>query len=93
MTKTFGLSSQIVFTQEGRQKAWLTHSDPECQRFLRPRILIYRSMDDTSTKALLRVLEEAFPATNPIPTNTYEYIMYRAGQRAVIDYIYQLIEE
>jgi hypothetical protein len=50
-------------------------------------------MDDTNTKALLRVLEEAFPPTNPIPTNTYEYIMYRAGQRAVIDYIYQLIEE
>lgn len=50
-------------------------------------------MDKTNTEALLRVLEDAFPAATPLPTNTYEYIMYRSGQRAVIDYIYQLIEE
>ena len=43
--------------------------------------------------AMLKVLEETFPPTNPAPNDPYEYIMYKAGQRSVVEWIYNYLEE
>jgi len=37
--------------------------------------------------ALLQQLEETFPPTNPNPEDTMEKIMYRSGQRSVVEWI------
>ena len=37
--------------------------------------------------ALLQQLEETFPPTNPSPEDTMEKIMYRSGQRSVVEWI------
>ena len=43
---------------------------------------------------LLQKLEENFPATNPHPDETHSQIMYRSGQRSVVEWIqHQLNEE
>ena len=43
--------------------------------------------------ALLTQLEECFPPTNPTPDDTMEKIMYRSGQRSVVEWIIQYLEE
>lgn len=43
--------------------------------------------------ALLNELQINFPPTNPTPETSLEQIMYRAGQRSVIEYILNRIEE
>jgi hypothetical protein len=42
---------------------------------------------------LLQTLEETFPPTNPNPEDTMEKIMYRSGQRSVVEWIIQYMEE
>jgi len=43
---------------------------------------------------LLDKLEENFPSTTPTPDDSIEKIMYRSGQRSVVEWIqYQLNEE
>ena len=43
--------------------------------------------------SLLQQLEENFPPLNPHPDNTIAQIMYRSGQRSVVEYIQQKLEE
>jgi hypothetical protein len=43
--------------------------------------------------ALLQTLEETFPPTNPNPEDTMEKIMYRSGQRSVVEWIINYMEE
>ena len=43
--------------------------------------------------ALLQTLEELFPPTNPNPEDTMEKIMYRSGQRSVVEWIINYMEE
>ena len=43
-------------------------------------------------RGLLKQLEETFPPTNPGPTDPYEYIMYRAGQRSVVEWLQDNLE-
>nr|BDD44272.1 hypothetical protein 18 [bacterium] len=38
-------------------------------------------------QALLNELDDIFPPTNPSPSDPYEYIMYKAGQRSVVEWI------
>jgi len=45
------------------------------------------------SRGLLHQLEESFPPINPSPADPYEYIMYRAGQRSVVEWIIQYMEE
>lgn len=48
---------------------------------------------DTQVVAkLLSELEESFPAVTPNPSDDYALIMYRSGQRSVVDYIRTLLE-
>ena len=42
---------------------------------------------------ILNNLEEYFPPITPNPEMTIEQIMYRAGQRSVVEFIQQQLEE
>jgi hypothetical protein len=41
--------------------------------------------------ALLEELNEVYPITNPSPENSIAQLMYRAGQRSVVEWIQQRI--
>ena len=43
--------------------------------------------------AMIAMLEETFPPTNPTPEDTMEKIMYRSGQRSVVEWIINYMEE
>ena len=45
-----------------------------------------------TANAMLAKLEENFPPTNPTPEDT-EKIMYRSGQRSVVEWVIQYMEE
>ena len=45
------------------------------------------------TKTMLQQLDEIFPPVNPSPEMNVEQIMYRAGQRSVVEWIKQQSEE
>jgi hypothetical protein len=42
---------------------------------------------------LVKDLEESFPLVNPNPTMDVAHIMFRAGQRSVVEYIQQRIDD
>ena len=44
-------------------------------------------------KTLVVQLDDTFPPLNPNPTDTIEQIMFRAGQRSVVDWIKQYMED
>jgi hypothetical protein len=43
--------------------------------------------------AMLSKLDETFPPTNPTPEDTMEKIMYRSGQRSVVEWVIAYMEE
>ena len=43
-------------------------------------------------QAILSDLNEVFPPTNPTPTDSLATIMYRSGQRSVVEYIITKME-
>ena len=42
--------------------------------------------------AMLSDLDQTFPPVNPTPTDSHALVMYRAGQRSVVEYIIQQME-
>tara|TARA_R100001463_G_scaffold132359_1_gene192986 strand:+ start:15030 stop:15218 length:189 start_codon:yes stop_codon:yes gene_type:complete len=42
---------------------------------------------DAPISKLVDDLEELFPPVNPLPTHDIATIMFRSGQRAVVDYL------
>ena len=46
-----------------------------------------------TANAMLAKLEETFPPTNPTPEDTMEKIMYRSGQRSVVEWVIAYMEE
>lgn len=46
-----------------------------------------------TVEKLLADLEDNFQPSRPCPTDKIEDIMYRSGQRSVVEYIKQIIEE
>jgi hypothetical protein len=46
-----------------------------------------------TANAMLLKLEESFPPTNPTPEDSMEKIMYRSGQRSVVEWVIQYMEE
>ena len=46
-----------------------------------------------TANAMLSKLEETFPPTNPTPEDTMEKIMYRSGQRSVVEWVIAYMEE
>lgn len=43
--------------------------------------------------AIINELDELFPPTNPGPGDTISTIMYRSGQRSVIEWIHNRLKE
>ena len=43
-------------------------------------------------QAMLSDLDQTFPPVNPTPTDSHALVMYRAGQRSVVEYIIQQME-
>ena len=39
--------------------------------------------------AIINELDDYFPPVNPTPTDTIESIMYKAGQRSVVEWLQQ----
>ena len=48
---------------------------------------------DVVLEKLIEDLESVFPPVNPQPTEPMELIMYRSGQRSVVEYLLQLIDK
>ena len=45
-----------------------------------------------NSRGLVAALEESFPPTNPTPEDSMEKIMYRSGQRSVVEWIKENLE-
>ena len=45
------------------------------------------------SRGLALQLEESFPPVNPTPDDTMEKIMFRSGQRSVVEWIINYMEE
>jgi len=43
--------------------------------------------------AMIQQMNEIFPPTNPTPDDTMEKIMYRSGQRSVVEWVMKYMEE
>ena len=46
-----------------------------------------------TANAMLSKLEESFPPTNPTPEDSMQKIMYRSGQRSVVEWVIKYMEE
>ena len=46
-----------------------------------------------SVRRLLEELEDVFPPVNPTPDTSVGHIMYRAGQRSVVEWIENRLDE
>jgi len=44
-------------------------------------------------QGILQELEENFPPTNPHPDDSHSQIMYRSGQRSVVEWITHRLSE
>jgi len=45
------------------------------------------------SRGLIHALEEAFPPTNPTPDDSMQKVMYRSGQRSVVEWVIKYMEE
>ena len=45
-----------------------------------------------TANAMLAMLEESFPPISPSPEDSIEKIMYRSGQRSVVEWVIQYME-
>ena len=67
-----------------------------CLRSLNMQTPIYLNTLETQglqLSSLLAELEKNFPPTNPTPEMTMEQVMYRSGQRSVVEWIQSRMEE
>lgn len=46
-----------------------------------------------TANAMLSQLDQTFPPTNPTPDDTMEKIMYRSGQRSVVEWVVDYMEQ
>lgn len=46
-----------------------------------------------TVEQLLAELEDVFPPVNPTPDTTLSNVMYRAGQRSVVEWIQSKLDE
>lgn len=74
----------------------LLPSQHVCQHSLSTQMSTSLSMLETlgmQSRGLINQLEESFPPINPTPEDSMEKIMYRSGQRSVVEYIINYMEE
>ena len=43
--------------------------------------------------SIIGEMDELFPPTTPDPTQSIEHIMYRAGQRSVVEWLHNRLQE
>jgi len=46
-----------------------------------------------NSQGLIHALQESFPPTNPTPDDTMQKIMYRSGQRSVVEWVIKYMED
>lgn len=46
-----------------------------------------------NSRGLINALEESFPPINPTPDDSMEKIMYRSGQRSVVEWVIKYMED
>ena len=78
-------------------RSFLIHGQQECQRSLSIAMSTYPNMLEPllgpNAQAVLQELEEKFPPVNPHPKEEIQSIMYKAGQRSVIEWYKNRIGE
>lgn len=77
-------------------QSFLLPRQPEYQPSLSTPMSTYLSTLETvgmQTRGLVHQLEETFPPTNPNPEDTMEKIMFRSGQRSVVEWIINYMED
>jgi predicted nucleotide-binding protein (sugar kinase/HSP70/actin superfamily) len=57
-----------------------------------PNMLNLLETTGIQANAMVSQLNEIFPPVNPSPDDTMEKIMYRSGQRSVVEWIIQYME-
>ena len=80
-----GKAPQLAETKSARMPAFFEHSNVNL-----PNMLEVLGMN---SRGLIHALEESFPPTNPTPDDTMEKIMYRSGQRSVVEWVIKYMEE
>ena len=55
-----------------------------------PDLLEVRGM---TANVMISLLDQNFPPTNPTPEDSMEKIMYRSGQRSVVEWVIQYMED
>ena len=77
--------------------SFLIHGQQECQRSLSIAMSTYPNMLEPligpNAQAILQELEEKFPPVNPHPKEDIGAIMYKSGQRSVVEWIAERLEE
>jgi len=77
--------------------SFLIHGQQECQRSLSIAMSTYPNMLEPligpNAQAILQELEEKFPPVNPHPKEELGAIMYKSGQRSVVEWIAERLED
>ena len=80
-----------------RLHSFLIHGQQECQRSLSIVMSTYPNMLEPligpNMEAVLAELDEKFPPVNPHPKEEIAAIMYKAGQRSVVEWISKRLNE
>ena len=82
---------------KGKLHNFLIPDQPVCQHFLNIAMSTYPNTLEPilgpNIKSILLELEEKFPPVNPHPKEEIGAIMYKAGQRSVIEWLANRLEE
>jgi hypothetical protein len=77
--------------------SFLIHGQQECQRSLSIAMSTYPNMLEPligpNAQSILQELEEKFPPVNPHPKEDIGAIMYKSGQRSVVEWIAKRLED
>ena len=81
----------------GKLHSFLIHGQQGCQRSLSIAMSTYPNMLEPligpNAQAILQELEEKFPPVNPHPKEDIGAIMYKSGQRSVVEWIAKRLED
>ena len=77
--------------------SFLIHGQQGCQHSLSIAMSTYPNMLEPligpNAQALLSEMEEKFPPVNPHPKEEIAAIMYKAGQRSVVEWLSKRLED
>ena len=80
-----------------KPRSFLIHGQQECQRSLSIAMSTYPNMLEPligpNAQSILQELEEKFPPVNPHPKEDIGAIMYKSGQRSVVEWISKRLNE